>query len=71
VDHAPRIAGTTLPVEVLRARLELLRWELVEAHRRRGWRARHEPAGAEGSAWLRAPTLLAGDAYLGQPADAR
>jgi hypothetical protein len=69
-EHAPalsRRAGSPLPVEVLRARLELLRWELAEASRRRGWRVRHEPSGPEGTAWLRAPSLLCGDAYLGLP----
>jgi hypothetical protein len=69
-EHARELtsqSGSPLPADVLRARLELLRWELAEAARRRGWRTRHEPRGPEGTAWRRAPTLLCGAAYLGLP----
>jgi hypothetical protein len=59
---------TSLPARVLDARLRLLAWELEEAGRKSGWSARHEPAGAERTAWCRAAALLDGRVFLGAPA---
>lgn len=63
-----RSRGDSAALErVLQARLAILDWELEELSRKRSWGFRHEPAGAEGSAWLRAPALLDGRVYLGRP----
>jgi hypothetical protein len=70
VSHAPALGPAGLPVEVLRARLEVLGWELAESRRKREWWTRHERLGVEMGAWRRAPTLLAGDTYLGLEPDA-
>jgi hypothetical protein len=73
VVHGPALAGRTgdaLPREVLRARLQLLGWELAETRRKGEWWTRHERQGREMGAWRRAPTLLAGDTYLGLGPDA-
>ncbi len=45
---------------ILRARLDLLGWELEEAERKRSWFARWEQAGREAGAWRRLPGLLGG-----------
>lgn len=42
------------------ARVGVDRWEAEEYLRRRSWSVRHEPKGAEGEAWLRASTRIAG-----------
>lgn len=68
VVHAPALAaksGDALPLTVLRARLQVLGWELAESRRKREWWTRHERQGSEMGAWRRAPTHLVGDAYLG------
>ncbi len=68
VVHGPALASRAedaLPREVLRARLQLLGWELAETRRKGEWWTRHERQGREMGAWRRAPTLLAGDTYLG------
>jgi len=36
------------------------RWEVEEQLRKQSWSVRHEPDGADGEAWLRASTRLAG-----------
>lgn len=54
--------------EVIAARLALVGWELEEAARKRDWPFRHEFAGPEGTAWLRAPALLDGRVFEGGPA---
>jgi hypothetical protein len=72
VVHAPVVAarsGDSLPLTVLRARLQVLGWELAESQRKREWWTRHERQGSEMSAWRRAPTHLVGDAYLGLSAE--
>jgi hypothetical protein len=51
--------------ETAAARLRILRWELVEDFRKRGWEARHEPPGPEHGAWLRLPAMLDGRTFLG------
>lgn len=63
------LAGPTLPLalEVSRARLALLRWELEEAARKQAWSFRHEDPGPEGTAWLRAAAVLDGRVFLGGP----
>lgn len=71
--HGPALAaraGDQLPNEVLRGRLQLLRWELTEIRRKREWWTRHERQGREMGAWRYAPTLLTGDTYLGLGPDA-
>jgi hypothetical protein len=68
VEHAPALtaaSGDPLPLTVLRARLQVLGWELAESRRKREWWTRHERQGSEMSAWRRAPTHLVGAAYLG------
>lgn len=45
---------------VLLARIELDLWEAEEYLRKQSWSVRHEPKGAEGEAWLRASTRIAG-----------
>jgi len=45
---------------VLLARIEVDRWEAEEYLRKQSWSVRHEPKGAEGEAWLRASTRIAG-----------
>lgn len=42
------------------ARVEVDRWEAEEYLRKQSWSVRHEPKGAEGEAWLRASTRIAG-----------
>ena len=42
------------------ARLSVLQWEVDELIRKAGWQFRHEPKGAEQSAWRRAAEHLAG-----------
>lgn len=72
VEHAPALAaksGDLLPLTVLRARLQVLGWELAESQRKREWWTRHERQGSEMSAWRRAPTHLVGGAYLGLSAE--
>jgi hypothetical protein len=71
VHHAASIRGALdrpLIDEVLSARLAVLGWELGEASRKRSWSLRHEPSGAETTAWLRAPALLDGRVFEGGPA---
>lgn len=46
--------------EVLLARVEVDGWEATEYLRRLSWSVRHEPKAAEGAAWLRAMTRIAG-----------
>jgi hypothetical protein len=53
---------------VLLARLDVLRWELAEADRKRAWALRYQPAGPETSAWLRAAAMVDGAVFLGGPA---
>lgn len=71
VHHLLRVRGRqrapALLGEVAAARLGVLAWELEEAGRKSSWSYRHEPAGPEASAWLRAPALLDGRTYLGGP----
>jgi hypothetical protein len=55
----------SLARRVLAARLAVLAWELEEAGRKERWDARHEPRGAEGTAWLRAAAQLDGRTFLG------
>ena len=45
---------------VLLARVEVDRWEAEEYLRKQSWSVRHEPKGAEGEAWVRASTRIAG-----------
>lgn len=45
---------------VLLARIEVDGWEAEEYLRKESWSVRHEPKGAEGEAWLRASTRIAG-----------
>jgi len=45
---------------VLLARVEVDRWEAEEYLRKDSWSVRHEPKGAEGEAWVRASTRIAG-----------
>jgi hypothetical protein len=52
---------------VLRVRLHVLAWELEEAGRKASWPARHESAGPERTAWLRAPVQLDGRVTLSAP----
>jgi hypothetical protein len=59
-DLAARHAGT---------RLRLIAWELDEARRKSAWSCRHEPAGPELTAWLRAPSQIDGRVFLGGPAE--
>jgi len=47
-------------VEHQLARLSVLQWEVDELIRKAGWQFRHEPKGAEQSAWRRAAEHLAG-----------
>jgi hypothetical protein len=49
------------------AGLGVLAWELGEAGRKVAWPARHEPAGAEATAWLRVLAQLDGRVFLGLP----
>jgi hypothetical protein len=63
----PGPAGA-LARDVLRARLEVIAWELDEAGLKSSWSVRHEPKGDETSAWLRAPVLIDGRAFRGAPA---
>ncbi len=69
VEHAFAVAarsGSALPVETLRARLQVTAFELDEAVRKRSWWFRHEPRGPEMATWRAAPTLLDGATYLGR-----
>lgn len=63
------LAGPTPPaaLDVARARLGLLSWELEEAARKQAWSFRHEAPGPESTAWLRAAALLDGRVFLGGP----
>ena len=45
---------------VLLARIAVDRWEAEECLRKESWSVRHEPKGAEGGAWVRASTRIAG-----------
>ena len=46
--------------DVLRARVEVGCWEAEEFLRKQSWSVRHEPRGAEQTAWLRATARIAG-----------
>ena len=60
LSDMPAAAHEGLCGRILRARLDLLGWELEEAERKRSWFARWEQAGREASAWRRLPGLLGG-----------
>jgi hypothetical protein len=45
---------------ILLARVKVDRWEVEEYLRKQSWDVRHEPKGAEETAWLRASSRLAG-----------
>jgi hypothetical protein len=62
--------AAALPRRVLRARLEIIAWELEEAGRKSSWSYRYEARGDEDSAWRRAPVLLDGRSFHGAPAAA-
>ena len=69
VPHFLQGLSLAPPREVLRvlaerqlARLSVLRWEVDELIRKSGWDVRHEPKGAEQSAWRRAAEHLGGEA---------
>jgi len=64
VAHAPQLTDE-LPRTMLRSRLRLLAWELVEAQRKQAWRTRNEPSTAVETSWIRAIPLLCGAAYVG------
>jgi hypothetical protein len=49
----------------LRARLDILDWEIAEAARKKGWDARHERPGPEQTARLRLAGFLDGATLLG------
>jgi hypothetical protein len=70
VRHAQGSAWPPIVKEVLGARLEAVHWELEEARRKRAWLSRYELRGPEVTAWLRAPGLIDGRAFLGGPAPA-
>src|SRR6266571_7785898 len=54
--------------EVVRARLDVLAWELAELDEKRAWSLRYDPARTEADAWLRALALLDGRIFGGGPA---
>jgi hypothetical protein len=53
------------------ARLSVLCWELEEATRKSAWACRHEPAGPERDAWLRAIAQVDGRVFEGGAAPTR
>ena len=52
-------------VDILRARVAVDSWEAEESLRKQSWSVRHEPRGAETTAWLRATARCAGTAREG------
>lgn len=53
------------------ARLGVLGWELEETARKYAWACRHESAGPEQDAWLRAAAQIDGRVFEGCPAPAQ
>jgi hypothetical protein len=71
VRHA-RLAGDSAAARhmraAVRARLDVVAWEIAEAARKQGWDARHERPGPEQTARLRLSALVDGATFLGGPA---
>jgi hypothetical protein len=68
VDHAMKMTDGDLARLVKRhcdARLSVLGWELQETARKSAWACRHEPAGPERDAWLRAIAQVDGRVFEG------
>jgi hypothetical protein len=68
VHHAMKVTDGEVARRVKRhcdARLSVLGWELEEAARKSAWARRHEPAGPERHAWLRAIAQVDGRVFEG------
>jgi len=71
VGHAVQVTDEDVTQVVRRhgdARLAVLGWELEETARKYAWSYRHEPAGPERHAWLRAAVQIDGHVFEGSPA---